>query len=126
MHNRIEKLLEKSGNKFCVQYIFTSFNEELESSSRFLIDIYQRYSEEKALTIYNEWFNEGKSEREAMFEKYSFDPNKTVPEYLLHQKWQEQQQLTATPTVLINGYELPENYKIADLMYFTDLDIDSK
>ena len=30
-------------------------------------------------------------------------------------------QLRATPTILVNGYQLPENYKIEDLKYFTAL-----
>jgi protein-disulfide isomerase len=30
-------------------------------------------------------------------------------------------QLSATPTILYNGYELPENYKVEDLKYFIDL-----
>ncbi|MDR2955237.1 MAG: hypothetical protein LBV43_09170 [Prevotella sp.] len=35
MHKRIEKLLQKAGDSVCIQYIFSSFNEKLESSSRF-------------------------------------------------------------------------------------------
>jgi len=35
-------------------------------------------------------------------------------------------QLRATPTILVNGYKLPENYKIEDLRYFTESDFDFK
>jgi arsenate reductase-like glutaredoxin family protein len=118
MHKRIGNLLNKTGNKFCVQYIFTSFSEELEPSSRFLIDVYQRYPVEKALEIYDEWFEEGKYQKETMFKKYGFETDKQVPEYSLHKKWQEEQKLTATPIVLVNGYELPDSYKIEDLFFY--------
>ncbi|GHU90152.1 hypothetical protein FACS1894155_08120 [Bacteroidia bacterium] len=126
MHKRIEKLLDKSGNKFCIQYIFTSFSEELESSSRFLIDIYRRYPVEKAMKIYGEWFDGGKYQKEMIFKKYDFEPDKQAPEYSRHKKWQEEQKLTVTPIVLINGYELPDHYKLEDMNYFTDLEVDSK
>jgi hypothetical protein len=126
MHQRIGQLLDKSGNKFCVQYIFTSFNEDLEPSSRFLIDIYRRYPVEKALEIYDEWFEGGKYQKEALFKKYDFEPDREVPAYSLHRKWQEEEKLTATPIVMVNGYELPDHYKIEDLKYFIDLEVDSK
>ena len=29
-----------------------------------------------------------------------------------------------TPTIAVNGYKLPDNYKIEDLRYFTEFDID--
>ena len=29
-------------------------------------------------------------------------------------------QLQATPTILVNGHKLPDNYKIEDLKYFTE------
>ena len=40
--------------------------------------------------------------------------------------WKEKAQLRATPTILVNGYKLPENYKIEDLRYFTEFNIDIK
>ena len=35
----------------------------------------------------------------------------------------EKTQLRATPTILVNGYKLPDNYKIKDLKYFTEFKI---
>ena len=40
-----------------------------------------------------------------------------------HNAWKEKIQLRGTPTVLVNGYQLPESYKIEDLQYFTDLEL---
>ncbi|MDR3844608.1 vitamin K epoxide reductase family protein, partial [Hallella sp.] len=37
MHKRVENLLQISDQAICVQYIFSSFNKELEDSSRYLI-----------------------------------------------------------------------------------------
>ena len=44
-------------------------------------------------------------------------------EFLKHEAWKQKTQISATPTVLINGYKLPESYKIEGLRYFTDLDV---
>ena len=32
--------------------------------------------------------------------------------------------MRATPTILVNGYQLPESYKIEDLRYFIEFDVD--
>ena len=44
-------------------------------------------------------------------------------EFQKHEAWKQKTQISATPTVLVNGYKLPESYKIEDLRYFTDLDV---
>jgi protein-disulfide isomerase len=45
-------------------------------------------------------------------------------EFQEHENWKAKTQLRATPTILVNGYKLPDNYKIEDLRYFTDVEID--
>jgi len=44
-------------------------------------------------------------------------------EFDLHEQWKEQSGLRATPTVLVNGYKLPDNFKIEDMHYFTNIEI---
>jgi len=39
-------------------------------------------------------------------------------EFQKHESWKVKSQLRATPTILVNGYKLPDNYKIEDLRYF--------
>jgi len=47
-------------------------------------------------------------------------------EFTKHEAWKEKTQLRATPTILVNGYKLPDNYKIEDLRYFTEFDVNIK
>ena len=47
-------------------------------------------------------------------------------EFQKHNAWKEKTQLRATPTILINGYKLPDNYKIEDLRYFTEFNVNVK
>ena len=47
-------------------------------------------------------------------------------EFQKHESWKEKTQLRATPTILVNGYKLPDNYKIEDLRYFIEFDFEVK
>ena len=38
-------------------------------------------------------------------------------EFNRHEVWKEKTQIRATPTILVNGFQLPENYKVEDLRF---------
>ena len=123
MHKRINKLLEQNKH-ICVQYIFSSFNEDLEISNKYLIGSYFQKNGE-AKDIYDQWFEKGKFNKEEFFKLYSVrtDTQEVIREFDLHEQWKEQSGLRATPTILVNGYKLPDNFKIEDMRYFTDIAI---
>ncbi len=127
IHNRIEKLLEKAGDKISVQYIFTSFDEKLESSSRFLASVYlsEEIASETKKEIYNEWFEKGKYNREDFFKEFNLDINKeeVITEISRHKQWNGLRDVYGTPTIFVNGYQLPDLYQIDDLIYFLDMKI---
>ncbi len=127
MHQRIEKLRTETNDRFCFQYIFSSFHADLDTSNKFLIDAYFNNSENYQ-TIFNEWFKAEKYEKEAFFKKNDFKKENAdvLNEFHTHMLWNATNRLHATPTVLINGYEFPKSYKIEDLKYFTHLEVDSK
>ena len=136
MHARVDKLLRRgepvySFNRethICIQYIFSAFNENLEYANRYFTAIYLEKGREAAWKLYSDWFEKGKALKEAFFTDLQLgmtDPAIEV-EFQKHEAWKAKTQLRATPTILVNGYKLPENYKIEDLRYFTDSDIDVK
>ena len=47
-------------------------------------------------------------------------------EFQKHESWKAKTPLRATPTILVNRYKLPANYKIEDLRYFTEFNFDIK
>ena len=51
-------------------------------------------------------------------------PPAVEQEFRTHEEWKKETKLMATPTILINGYELPDVYKIEDLIFFKDLRIE--
>ena len=49
------------------------------------------------------------------------EDNASIDELNQHNIWIKESQLHATPTILVNGYQLREIYQLEDLKYFTDL-----
>jgi len=126
MHIRVAKLLKETKGNVCIQYIFSAFNVNLEFANRYFTAIYLEKGNVAAWKLYSEWFEKGKALKEEFFKDLNLD--RTNPaievEFQKHSSWKEKTQLRATPTIIVNGYKLPENYKIEDLRYFTEFDFD--
>lgn len=125
MHKRVNHLLKTAGDKVSIKYIFSSFGEEFDSSGKALIEIYLNNNMEMIEKAYAEWFETGRENKERFFEKYNIRPDDpaAAEEYARHKEWREAAKLTATPTVLVNGYKLPRSYTLEELAYFTHIRI---
>ena len=148
MHTRVEALLRETKENVCIQYIFFAFNESLEYANKYMIAAYfenlplpppkgdnspnlserepvplRRGRGEVVWQLYTDWFERGKALKEAFFENLQLDMTNPAieAEFQKHEAWKEKTQLRATPTILLNGFKLPENYTIEDLCYFTSL-----
>jgi uncharacterized membrane protein/thiol-disulfide isomerase/thioredoxin len=122
MHPRIERVLKNCNNNIHVQYVLTYFFNTKEMT-RQLMSVYVRNEPNEANRILSEWFESTKSNYKAFFELYGAnaeDPA-AVEEFGKHERWHKESGFNATPTLLVNGYKLPKNYKVEDLVYFTDL-----
>lgn len=116
MHTRVVNLLGKTGNKFCIQYVFSSFEKSLDISSKMLIAAYLENESEKVIEIYKNWFENGKYHKEDFFKEHNVIINDFVnKEFDNHENWIHNNKLRATPTILVNGYELPVQFKVEDL-----------
>ncbi|MDR2955238.1 MAG: hypothetical protein LBV43_09175 [Prevotella sp.] len=91
----------------------------------FLAAIYfsEKYNLQEKEEIYNKWFEEGKFRKEEFFEEYqsNIDADSIKLEIDNHKQWKNQTDIAGTPTILFNGYELPYQYSIEDIIYFMDL-----
>ena len=148
MHTRVEHMLRETKGEVCFQYIFSAFDESLLYANRYLIAAYltppsiakSHHSPHSAklegtslerqreviCQLYNDWFTKGKEIEEEFFSGLQLDmTNPAIEiEFQKHQAWKEKTQLHATPTILINGYKLPESYKIEDLRYLSEFDFE--
>jgi len=117
-------LITTDNNKFFVQYVFSSFNNDLKDTNRYLISAYLNNELGVASEIIHDWYRGGKKMKEDFFVKYGvLIDEKSKREYESHEKWILETGLNETPTILVNGYKLPVDYKVADLKYFLDLKI---
>lgn len=124
MHARLEKVLKEAHGRIAVQYIFSSFNEELKDSCRFLIAAYQQLEAHEVMHLYSQWYESGKYEVSAFLKKWPnvFTRNPDVEmELKHHEAWRERSGFTATPTLLVNGRILPSEYNVEDLIPIVDL-----
>ena len=121
MHKRIEALLKTHGDRLCVQYIFTSFNKDLEESSRFLIASYLQLDTQTTLTVFQQWFDGEKDNAQEFMNKIPVDISSqdVGAELEKHNAWCERSLLTSTPTILLNGHILPNAYTIEDIILCT-------
>ncbi|MDR3057964.1 MAG: thioredoxin domain-containing protein [Prevotella sp.] len=122
-HIQMEQLLRNTKDGYCVQYILTSFNEELEESCKLFIAMYRQNDIPNFLLFLKDWYKNGKNNRKEFYRKYPFSEKdeEILFEYQKHKEWLANANIRATPIILFNGYELSEKYKVEYLKYFTEL-----
>ena len=122
MHERVDKLLDSCGDDICVQYIFSSFNEQLEDSSRYLISCYEPANLQRSREKFTKWYAGEKNNHENIVKECSdqIHNDDVEKELSKHKEWRKRSNLVATPTILVNGFELPDEYEIEDLTMIVD------
>lgn len=128
MHNQVEQLLSISGDEICVQYIFSSFSEALEDSSRYLISCFIDNGEKEALHRLHLWYSKEKYNYEKVIADNCDRIHREIIEEEMskHRTWRKKTSLIETPTILVNGYKLPREYRLEDLAMIVDADIVKK
>ena len=122
IHAQIDLLL-KYKNIYQINYIFSSFSENLESSTKALIAAYFQYDNDYCKIIYNEWFSSGIYNPISFILKYNLDiaAKNVIDEFLNHKNILNEINLPYTPIVLIDGHIIPSYYEIKDLIYFSNI-----
>ena len=118
MHKRLMNLIFKNPN-VNIQYIYCSFNEDLETGSLFCIAVYQQKPYLEAIKILEKWYEYGKFKSDEFIEKSGVDIHQTsvLEEYKKHVLWREKNGLNATPIIIYENHKLPENYNVEDFIY---------
>ena len=116
MHRSIQRLLISAPN-IKVRYIFTSFYESLKESDRYLVGLYFYEGQERAKDYYDNWFEHARHDFQAMIAEkdYSTLSDAIDEELTHHYSWKTRMKIHGTPTVLLNGYKLPDFYLVDDL-----------
>ena len=116
MHQRIDQLLQKRNNDIGVQYILSSFKEELNPTNKYLIAACLA-DKSAVMHLFSDWFEKGKVLKDDYFREMNLDIEtpQVEAEFQRHETWRKESRIRGTPTVLVNGYQLPERYKIEDI-----------
>ena len=116
MHNRICEVI-KQNHEIKLVYIFSSFNDDLECSVKCLLYNYIHHHQNIEM-ILEQWYSYGMYHRENFYNEYPYNENdfEMNKEFERHSRWKNDNKLSATPTVLVNGYLLPQEYSVEDLV----------
>ena len=117
-HDRLVQLV-KLNPKVNIQYIYSSFSKELDDSCLFCIALYQQRSQEEAEELLEEWYKYGKYQYKDFITKNGIDIHRpeVLVEYSKHVSWKKSIGISATPTIIFDGHELPDYYEVEDFIY---------
>ena len=122
-HPKIDKLLEENKN-LKVKIIFTTPNQPEQPAykpvSHLLAINEQSNNEGNIKQALDEWYLTDKKNYELFSTKYPMNGELTKQGYKIElmEKWCKEMNIQFTPTIFINGNQLPDAYSIEDLQYF--------
>lgn len=122
-HPKIDKLLEEIPN-LKVKIIFTTPNQPEQRAykpvSHLLAIKEQSNSEGNIKLALDDWYLADKKDYEVFATKYPMNGELAQQGYKIElmEKWCKEMDIQFTPTLFINGYQLPSAYNIEDLQYF--------
>jgi len=119
----LDELLEQRTD-IQARIVFTANNtdEDIKTPvSRHLMALNQLADKEIIKKALNDWYNQKQKDYKAWAKVYPVELNEAEYHKIDSQKaWCEMAEVTATPTLLLNGYRLPEHYQLPDLRYMLD------
>lgn len=119
-HQVIDSWLKKR-NDIQLKVVFTTANEDNDSKTKVarhisaLSTLKDKTITEKAL---NDWYGQSTRKYETWAERYPVTLSEEIAKITEHQKaWCKMAEITVTPTIFVNGYKLPEPYRLEDIQY---------
>jgi uncharacterized membrane protein/thiol-disulfide isomerase/thioredoxin len=122
VHPKLDALLEQNKN-IKAKVIFTTPNDENNKGIKpvkHLLAIASENDADKTKQALDDWYlpNEKNYETFATKHKMNGELGKQGNKIELMNKWCKETGITFTPTIFINGYQLPDAYSIEDVEYF--------
>jgi uncharacterized membrane protein len=122
-HSKLEAILEHNKN-VQVKIIFTTPNDEAHHAikpTRHLMAIAESADNEKTIKqALDNWYLAEKKDYEIFAAKHPMNGELQQQGSIIAamENWSKEMKVEATPTIFINGYQLPDAYNIEDLEYF--------
>jgi thiol-disulfide isomerase/thioredoxin len=121
-HPKIEALLEENKN-VKAKIIFTTPNDDTNPAIkpvRHLLAVAAENNTAKTTHALDDWYLSEKKDYEVFATKYTLNGELTKQGSKIDamEKWCKETGIEFTPTIFINGYQLPDAYSIEDINYF--------
>ncbi|GMQ27332.1 hypothetical protein Aoki45_40150 [Algoriphagus sp. oki45] len=118
-HPLLEQLYEAGNIDLQIVFVPGGGDDVRLMTIRHLLGIASKGDLEQTRQALDEWYSQDKKDYEAFAAKYPLNGELASQESNIKsmQDWAEQEQITHTPTIFINGYELPSTYAVEDLKY---------
>lgn len=120
-HPVLENLLEGNAN-VKVKIIFSVPKDKTSTASKVvghLMALYEKNNSELIKHALDDWYNAEKKDYDAFAAKYQLNGElqKQGEKLEMMEKWCEETVIHFTPTIFVNGHQLPEVYKLDDLKH---------
>ena len=121
-HPVIEKLLEQNGD-LKVQILFNATDDEKDMRAKpvkHLMALYEKSGCQNIEQALDDWYAAEEKDYEVFAKKYELNGEleRQGDKLKLMKSWYDQMKIEFTPTFFVNGYQLPDQYRIDDLKYF--------
>lgn len=121
-HPELEAIISKNSD-VRLRIIFTAYgnkSEHLTAPARHLLAIHEKYNQETVKEALDNWYNDDEKDYEAFASRYPMNGelNKQSEKTNAMEKWCKEMKIRATPSLFIDGYELPQGYSISELKNF--------
>jgi protein-disulfide isomerase len=121
-HRDIEKLLSIYAD-IQVQIIFTvssAPNDKRAMPVRHLLAIAEKKDQEVLKQALNDWYNAPQKNYDVFSAKYPYYKDLQLQDSKIEamNRWTEEKEIHFTPTIFLNGHQLPDIYSIDNIKYF--------
>jgi protein-disulfide isomerase len=123
LHKEIEPLLHNRHINLGIRFVLISFGPEYDYACKLFIAAKQQLKDDEVIRVISSWFEAPQRHDESFIKSFglNIDDDNVLEEYELHKKWVNENHLNSTPTVLINGYMIPDPYEIKDINNMEEL-----
>jgi Protein-disulfide isomerase len=120
-HPELDALIHSNPN-IKVRIIFTATGEENDRRTlpvQHLLAIQERDGREQVQKAVDNWYMAETRDYTAFSNKYPMDGELKKQRYKIEDmhRWCQQMKITVTPTFFINGFQLPDSYRIEELKH---------
>ncbi len=118
-HPLLEQLYEAGNIDLQIVFVPGGGDEVRLKTIRHLLGIASVSNLEQTREALDDWYSQDQKDYEAFAKNYPLNGELAKQESNINAMldWAEKEQITHTPTIFINGYELPSTYAVEDLKY---------